>query len=349
MDGVLVIDKPSGPTSHDVVARVRRALAFRKIGHTGTLDPLATGVLPLVFGRATRLARFMSQSDKTYDAEVRLGLSTDTYDTTGAPTVGGPGDAREPGAERVDLETDAIEHALDTFRGTYFQVPPPYSAKKVDGERAYRRARRGVRVTLQPVSVTVHRLELVCHVGDTVQLRVTCTAGFYLRTLAHDLGQMLGCGACLESLRRIESGGFTLSDVIPLGDVLRRPEEAPARVVPMRDLLQTMPAIVLSQQGTRRALHGHDIGPGDLESPCPAPDATGMASADTVRLLAGDGTLVAIAQPAETEGALHPMIVLGYDGGSSRETVCKYNGGWGQRQCRAVRLGRSWRRKRGTR
>ena len=217
MDGLLVIDKPVGPTSHDVVARVRRALRERRIGHTGTLDPLATGVLPLVVGRATRLARFLSGSDKSYEAEVRLGVATDTDDAEGLP-VGEAHSASWP-------TRDVIDRALDSFRGQFAQTPPAFSAKKVAGRRSYTihrgRTRDGVRSVpgpspLQSQRVTVTQLTLTECAGDRVRLTVICSAGFYVRALARDLGERLGTGAHLAALRRTRVGDLTLDQAVPL-------------------------------------------------------------------------------------------------------------------------------------
>ena len=217
LDGLLVVDKPSGPSSHDVVARVRRALGERRIGHTGTLDPLATGVLLLVLGRATRLARFLTARTKTYDAVVRLGVATDTYDADGTPV--GPAHAGAwPDAE-------AVARALDAFRGTFAQQPPAFSAKKVGGVRSYQAARQhaarpDAAVPLPaPVSVTTYALDVIEQADALLTLRVVCSAGFYVRALAHDLGAALGCGAHLVGLRRTETSGFTLDDALPLAAV----------------------------------------------------------------------------------------------------------------------------------
>src|SRR3982751_5194175 len=209
MDGLLVIDKPAGPTSHDVVARMRRALGERRIGHTGTLDPGASGVLPLVVGRATRLAKFLSGGSKIYEAIVRLGVATNTYDADGSP-VGAAWTGAMP-------SRDAIDAALAAFRGVCLQRPPIYSAKKIDGERSYNIARASH--PAQPagpapaaVSVTVHRLDLVGVNSEEVTLVVEASAGFYVRSLAHDLGQRLGTGAHLSALRRTQASGLTLED-----------------------------------------------------------------------------------------------------------------------------------------
>ncbi len=189
MTGALLVDKPAGPTSHDVVARARRALGTSRIGHTGTLDPLATGLLVLLVGRATRLAQFLVGDVKEYLADVRLGIETRTYDAEGLDGEP-PDDGTEVGQALPAL--DAIETALGAFRGTFLQTPPPYSAKKVAGRRAYEHARRDTQVELRPVEVTVHQLEIVRATGSAVSLRLVCTAGFYVRSLAHDLGRSAG-------------------------------------------------------------------------------------------------------------------------------------------------------------
>ena len=312
MDGLLVIDKPAGPTSHDVVARVRRILRERSVGHTGTLDPAATGVLPLVVGRATRLARFLSVSDKAYDAVIRFGFATDTGDASGV--VIGDGDRQgDPG-----LPTRAqIEGALDHFRGTFLQQPPAFSAKKIGGTRSYAIARRqrancNVPDTLQvggvgpsPVSVCVHRLEIVDLHGDLLTLTMECSAGFYVRSLAHDLGVRLGIGAHLTSLRRTRSGDVTLDDAIPLAAAEADPARAAAFLVPPARMLAGLPSIVLTENGVRRAAHGHDIGPGDVAAGGPTFDEGQVF----VRLLSPSGDLVAMAQTTAS-GALHPSVVL---------------------------------------
>ena len=201
LDGLLVLDKPVGPTSHDVVARVRRLLRERRIGHTGTLDPLASGVLLLVIGRATRLARFLTTDAKHYEATIRLGFATDTYDALGRPTTpvyGGP-------LPRFGQ----IEEALDKFRGTFDQQPPAFSAKKIAGRRSYRAAREqpaAAPVLPAPVAVEVTNLELIEAQADLIRVNVACSSGFYVRSLAHDLGVALGVNAHLAELRRTKAG-----------------------------------------------------------------------------------------------------------------------------------------------
>jgi tRNA pseudouridine55 synthase len=292
MNGVLVVDKPSGPTSHDVVAVVRRALGTKRVGHTGTLDPMATGVLALVIGQATRLAQFLSPADKEYVADVRFGLSTPTYDAMSAPTddPGGP----------VDLSR--LDDALTSFRGTYLQMPPPYSAKKLAGKAAYEVARAGGTPELTPVEVSVNALEVVERDERSVRLRLVCSSGFYVRSLAHDLGGRLGCGAHLTALRRTRAGEFTLDRAITLADLDAEGPAAAQRLVPLEALLPALPAARLSPEGTRKAGHGARLGPADVASDSGPEEAP-------VRLLDAAGHLLGIAQ-REPGGVLHPVVVL---------------------------------------
>jgi tRNA pseudouridine55 synthase len=305
MDGILVIDKPAGPTSHDVVARVRRAIGERRIGHAGTLDPLATGVLLLVVGRATRLARFFAGADKTYDATVRLGVATDTYDAAGrvvavsaAPVGSGAGVA----AALPDREAVAL--ALASFVGTYAQTPPTFSAKKVAGVRAYARARQGVPVEPKPAVVSAREITLESIEASLVRLRVRCSAGFYVRTLAHALGERLGVGAHLEALRRTHAGGFDLSQAVALEWVEREGAAAARCLVPLASALPDLPAVALTDTGVRRALHGMTLVGADFPAPPPG-------GSSPLRLFSPDGRLVAIARAGASPGILHPFIVIG--------------------------------------
>lgn len=321
MDGLLIVDKPTGPTSHDVVARVRRTLRERRVGHTGTLDPMASGVLPLVLGRATRLARFLSGSDKTYEAEIRLGVSTDTCDALGRP-VGAPWVGPWP-------ELPAIDAALHRFRGTFLQQPPAFSARKIEGRRSYALARRAraegssaatgddvgaaervaaAAVLPAPSSVTVHALDLLDVDGPIVRVRVVCSAGFYVRSLAHDLGDALGTGAHLSALRRTASGDVTIADAVALAELESAGFEAARNaVVPIDAMLPGMPAVTLASDAVKRAVSGRDIGPSDVVGGLEA--LTGRRSAH-VRLLDQGGRLVGIAEPSGTPGLLHPAVVL---------------------------------------
>ncbi len=295
MDGLIVVDKPIGPTSHDVVGRMRRVLGERRIGHTGTLDPLASGVLPLVVGRATRLARFLSGESKQYEAMIRLGISTDTYDAEGVQ-VGDRWNGALP-------SRDEIAEALTGFNGTFMQQPPAFSAKKIRGERAYESARAGSTVIPAPVAVTVHQLELVDVSGDEIAVRVCCAAGFYVRALAHDLGQRLGTGAYLSTLRRTASGALTLEHAIPLEYAEHSREDAMAALLPLESMLPQFGAVVLTDDGLLRVIHGRSIGPSDICS------GTLPATGPT-RVVDQLGRLVAIGEPSHGSGLLHPSVVL---------------------------------------
>lgn len=307
MDGVLVVDKPAGPTSHDVVARVRRALGTARVGHTGTLDPLATGVLPLVVGRATRLAPLLTAAPKTYDALIHLGRETDTYDATGQDLPGW-----RPERSPAEVTREELERVLERFRGTFWQQPPPFSAKKIGGHRAYQLARRRRPVVLAPVRVTVETLELTAFdPPDRVRLRLTTSAGFYARALAHDLGAALGCGGCLEALRRERSGGFGLESAVPLDVIEREGPAAAARLVPLAALLPDLPGVMLTERGLVRARHGHTLGFTDLAGSTAALPAIERDEAPPrVRLLDRRGQLVAVAE-LRPGGVLHPRIVVG--------------------------------------
>ncbi len=298
--GALIVNKPSGPTSHDIVALVRRATGIRKVGHTGTLDPIAQGVLPLLLGRATRLAQFFAGADKEYEADLRLGASTDTYDVTGRILEAS---ATETATGRLDL-TD-VEAAISAFRGTCLQEPPPFSAKKVLGTPACRLARLNRPVRLTPVQVTVHALDILAFGGDRLRLRVVCSSGFYVRSLAHALGERLRTGAYLEALTRTRSGEFTLDHALSLATLENDPATALARTIPLDQLLGGLPGLVLNGDGVIRAARGNVIGPMHLVRPLP------VGGADNVRLVDQEGHLVAIAQPTGDRSVLHPGVVLG--------------------------------------
>jgi tRNA pseudouridine55 synthase len=297
---------------------VRRALGLRRIGHTGTLDPLATGVLPLVVGRATRLASLLSGTAKEYVAGVRLGAATPTYDAdvrmVRDPDTGAPVKLAPPPPEPTGITGEVVRDALAQFRGTYWQVPPPYSAKKIEGVPAYERARRNEPVTLRPVTVTVHSIELEGYEAGLARVRLLASAGFYVRSFAHQLGEQLGCGAHLESLRRHRAGDFTLADAVPLETVEREGPDAVSHLIPLERLLLHLPGVVLTEQGARRAGHGNALKVDDLvqdqEVPtsCQLP-ASSFQPGSQVRLLDSAGALLGIAELRE-HGLLHPVIVL---------------------------------------
>ena len=301
VDGVLVVDKPPGPTSHDVVQVARRTFGAR-VGHTGTLDPLASGVLPLVVGRATRLAQFMSGAEKTYEATVAFGRDTDTYDAAGQTTA-------ETGLAPAP---DALAAAVAALPGRRLQTPPVYSAKKIAGEAAHRLARRATPVVPAPVEVEVHEAVLLGSGGHEARLRLRVSAGFYVRSMAHDLGQALGVGAHLRGLRRTRSGPFDLEDAVAWERVAIGGEPLAQAVVSLERLLTHLPAALLDEDAVARVRHGQRV---------QAPQATVAASSEPlppVRLLDPGGRLVGIATTVDEPSAdgrgqrfLQPAVILG--------------------------------------
>jgi tRNA pseudouridine55 synthase len=276
------VDKPAGLTSHDAVQRVRRALRTRQAGHTGTLDPFATGLLVVLVGRATRLARFVESEAKTYLATVRLGVSTETDDLTGAVLEKRP-------LDRLSLER--LREALAGFAGEQRQRPPAYSAKHVAGERSYRLARRGAAVLLREIEVTVHCIELVAWEPPAVTFRATVSAGTYLRAIGRDLGERLDVGGHLTALRREAIGGLRVEDAVPLDEVGPQALLRPARV------LRHLPVVELDPAAKAAVMQGRAVEDSGPVKPPGVP----------VVLLAGD-ELVAVARPEE--GRLQPTVVL---------------------------------------
>ncbi len=298
MDGVLVVDKPAGPTSHDVVDRVRRALGEKRIGHTGTLDPFATGVLPLCVGKATRLARFLGGGEKEYRASVRFGFATSTDDASGEPLSTVPCPPPTPAA---------VEQALGSFVGTFEQVPPLFSAKHVGGRRLYELARRGEAPARPPSTVTITALEILSLEGDRLELSMSCSPGTYVRALARDLGERLGVGGHLTALRRTRSGPFGLGCAVALDEVRK---EGP--LIPMRALLPELPAVVVPARSLALVRNGRDLGPESVTDGFPGPPI------ERVRLVGETGELLALAVPCGFGGAgelpvapaLHADVVL---------------------------------------
>jgi tRNA pseudouridine55 synthase len=292
LDGVIVIDKPEGWTSHDVVNKVRR-LANSKGGHLGTLDPIATGVLPLVLGKATRLAQFYTRSPKIYEALVRFGWSTTTYDRAGEPTS----EKRDVSVTREDLEP-----LLERFRGLFLQTPPPVSAKKVDGRRAYELARKSLPVELEPVEVEVYELELLELDGALARMRAHCSGGTYMRSIAHDVGAALGCGAHLEQLRRTLSGEFEIEMArsIPQLQQLIADERLADALVPAASLLPGFPSVYVDDLTVAQIRHGRNF---------PASPFRTGAAARRVKAVSRMGELVAIGE-AVLPNLYHPIVVL---------------------------------------
>ena len=293
LDGVIVIDKPEGWTSHDVVARSRHILGTRRVGHLGTLDPIATGVLPLVIGRATRLAQFYTHSDKIYEGVVRFGWSTDTYDRAGVPTS----EKRE-----VQLDAAELERHLQPFRGEHLQTPPPVSAKKIGGRRAYELARKAIAVELEPVRVHIYELTLLEINGADARLRAHCSGGTYLRSIAHDLGQALGCGAHLQELRRTASAEFDLTQArtLPQLESLAAEERLLDAFVPASALLPGFPSVFVDDQVIAAIRNGRNF---------PASAFRAQPASRHVKALSRLGELVAVGE-AVLPHVYHPIVVF---------------------------------------
>ena len=248
MNGIVIIDKPQGWTSQDVTARLRRVFNTKRIGHGGTLDPMATGVLPVFVGRATRGVEFFEHAEKTYETVLRLGITTDTEDITG--TVLTRCDAFVTGAQ--------LEQVLQQFRGEIMQVPPMYSALKVNGQKLCDLARKGKEVERKPRPITIHELTLLGMEDDGIRLRVRCSKGTYIRTLCKDIGEALGCGGCMAALRRVTAGEYTIEESVPL-EVLLESEDPEAYLRPVDTMFRNYPTVSLSEKQTLRCRNGNSF------------------------------------------------------------------------------------------
>ena len=302
LSGVYIIDKSAGMTSHDVVARVRKILNIRQVGHFGTLDPFATGVLPVSVGKATRFAQFYLKSRKAYAGAIRFGFSTDTYDATGKP-------AGEPVA--CTLDPAAMDGVFRQLTGRILQTPPPYSAKRVAGKRAYELARQQKVVELAPVEVEIYALEFLGIEQDRVEFAVECSGGTYVRSLAHDIGKRLGFGAHLASLRRTavaEFGESRLVTLEKLAEAVQQGSVAACRV-PLEALLPDCPELVVGGREEKSVRHGHQFELAAALRPGRG-GALGPASAAKIlKILNGERRLVAIARHV-TGAVYHPDLVV---------------------------------------
>jgi tRNA pseudouridine55 synthase len=294
--GVLLVDKPAGLTSLDVVARVRRVTRIRRVGHTGTLDPFATGLLVLLLGRGTRLIPFIEGEPKVYEAVIRFGVETETDDGTGAAvrTAAPPSDV-------------AIAEGIARLTGDLDQLPPSYSAKQVGGRRAYAAARAGAPLALEPARVTVERWELRDRVGDDLHVRITCGSGTYIRALARDLGRFTDSAAHLAVLRRVRSGPFEISNAVTLDDV----EAGAFTLAPLRAAIPTMPAHTLDAVERARIAHGNAIDDPHPEDRSHDSAARAPSAGPRIALLEPDGSLIAVADRERSpKPVLRPRLVL---------------------------------------
>lgn len=293
MNGLVLIDKPAGCTSHDVVNRWRKLAGTSRVGHLGTLDPMATGLLLLVSGTATRLAPYFKGDTKTYCAEITLGSESDTYDVEGEVIV----------HQAAPLPTlNQVEHALESFRGTFLQKPPAVSAKKVSGVPAYKLARQNKHVDLKPVEVTVHELHLLSLDRAALNMTVRCSAGTYIRSLAHDLGRALGCGALLSRLRRTHVSTIAVDSAHTLNNLIRLAEEGRLEeaVIPTSSMLTELPATYVDECVERLIRNGRDF----RTSPFVV-----SPGASAVKVLSRDGDLIALGELVYPN-VYHPKVVL---------------------------------------
>jgi tRNA pseudouridine55 synthase len=303
LDGVLVIDKNPGWTSHDVVAKIRNILKIKKVGHAGTLDPFATGVLPLTLGRATRLTNYFLASDKTYQGVMRFGFATDTYDVDGHPV----GEETRP-----EMDAAKLQEIFSHYQGTIQQALPAYSAKKVGGRPLYSYARKGISIDTPTKTVTIKSLKLRAIDGCEAEFELECSSGTYARSLAHDIGKEYGCGAHLAHLRRVRSGEFLQEKAVPLeeNDQFHAQEFFLERIIPLKGLLLDIPAIVIPEGDKNKLLHGIDL---NL--------LTTHADSEDFRLIDESGELISIARSVQTFSSpvaqtahwvrVHPHITFG--------------------------------------
>ena len=256
MNGIVIVDKPAGWTSQDVTARLRRVFNTRRIGHGGTLDPMATGVLPVFVGRATRGVEFFEHAEKTYEATLRLGLTTDTEDTSGTVLT----------QQEVNISEADFLAVLPQFRGKIQQIPPMYSALKINGQKLVDLARKGKEVERQPREIEIFTLDCLEFTGSEARLRVRCSKGTYIRTLCKDIGEALGCGGCMAALRRVQAGEYTIEEAVPLQTLLET-ENAEQYLRPVDSMFRNFPAVTLTEKQTLRCRNGNSFS-------IPLPDGT---------------------------------------------------------------------------
>ena len=290
MNGLLIIDKPAGMTSHDVVSIVRRATGERSVGHLGTLDPMATGVLPLLLGKYTRLAQFFADSDKHYTGTIRFGFATDTFDADGEP---------QSAPRPLALTLDELRSLATRFHGTIDQVPPVYSAKKIGGVPAHKLARAGKEVPVKPARIMIHSFTLNSLEGETADFTMHVSAGGYVRSVAHELGQLADCGAHLASLRRTQAGAFTLAHSLTAEDLKSlTPAEIESRLPHPRAMLPDLPAVIVDELTAGRIRNGMQVNVQEL------------SSAPLIKVFSGPRDLLCIAR--RIAGTLvQPVVVLG--------------------------------------
>ena len=306
MDGLILVNKPQGITSHDVVVKIRNILGKQKVGHYGTLDPLAKGLVVIAVGKTTRLFPFYSKKDKVYTGRIRLGFSTDTYDSTGKPT--------SPENEEF-LQEPALLKAMKKFVGKIEQVPPPYSAKKYKGKPLYELVRRKKEFELKPSQIFIHYFELIKFIPPELEFKVGCSSGTYIRSLAHDLGQHLGCGAHLSDLTRTAVGNYYLDKSVDLERIGQLHEEGKIEefLIPLEFLLPEFPKVVLNERGSVLARNGNRVSLECILKILPddsPPKDTSSKKKTFFRLFSLEGKFLAVAKKTPDKKEFHPFLVI---------------------------------------
>jgi tRNA pseudouridine55 synthase len=306
MDGLILVNKPQNLTSHDIVARIRKLLRVRRAGHFGTLDPLATGLMMVALGKATRLFPFFSKADKSYRGIMRLGFATETYDSAGKSTS----------TEKKDLPPEkSVRKAMKKFEGQIEQLPPPFSAKKYKGKPLYSLAREKKEFELRPTRIFVHFLHLKKYNPPFLEFEVQCSSGTYIRSLAHDLGQSLGCGAHLSQLTRTRVGNFHLKDCFDLEEIRRLAEadESEKFLLPLESLLPEFPKVILDERGSILARNGNLVFPENVLKIIPASPPLSPASSEPeiiFRMFSLGGKYLALAKKMPKKNCFHPFLVI---------------------------------------
>ncbi|MGD9345268.1 MAG: tRNA pseudouridine(55) synthase TruB [Candidatus Aminicenantes bacterium] len=306
MDGILLINKPPRLTSHDVVQRVRKILGIQKVGHFGTLDPMATGLIIVAIGKATRFFSFYAKLDKNYRGQIRLGFATNTYDADGSPST----------PENLDYPSKGIVlEKMATYVGEIEQTPPPFSAKKFKGKPLYVFARKNQEVKPRPVTVKIHSFHLDSYDAPFIRFEASCSSGTYIRSLAHDLGQSLGCGAHLTELERTAIGDYQIRSSISLEVLEKFAEEGKMEKVlmPIASVLPELPKIILNEEGVALAKNGNVVFPEHIQTPpsiSVEPPNTRIDHVKIYRLFSPDGRLLALGKPLPEKNGLHPYLVI---------------------------------------
>ena len=297
MNGLLIIDKPAGITSHDVVSRVRRILKIKRVGHTGTLDPFATGVMVILVGQATRLAQFLDKDEKEYEAVVKFGFATDTGDATGSRVADNEMRGDEVASRVASVDWGDV---FGNFRGRIEQIPPMFSAKKIEGQKLYEHARKGKILERKPVAITISKLGLLDTACDSIRIRVVCSAGTYIRTLAEDIGSKIGIGAHLAELRRTRAGKFSIEHCLTL-DQLENLDRLLAALLGMSEAVSHLPILTLPDDRIERTNNGLSTRVLNTEN---------FADGDAVQMHDARGNLIAVGVFSEAENSVRPKVVL---------------------------------------